>query len=75
MVSARYYLCPSIDIEVLARKAPAKRRAPVKAQLLLESPDRGRLHECLRNWIPKLEALKAARRVRWSLDVDPLDMP
>ncbi len=55
--------------------APLERRAGwVRAQLLLESPDRARLHECLRNWLPKIEALKAARQVRWSLDVDPLDM-
>jgi primosomal protein N' (replication factor Y) len=55
--------------------APLERRAGwVRAQLLLESPERARLHECLRNWLPKIEALKAARRVRWSLDVDPLDM-
>ena len=55
--------------------APLERRAGwVRAQLLLESLDRARLHECLRNWLPKIEALKAARQVRWSLDVDPLDM-
>jgi len=55
--------------------APLERRAGwIRAQLLLETPDRGALHECLRNWLPQLEAMKSARRVRWSLDVDPLDM-
>jgi len=55
--------------------APLERRAGwVRAQLLLESADRAGLHLCLRNWLPRLEALKSARRVRWSLDVDPLDM-
>jgi primosomal protein N' (replication factor Y) len=25
-------------------------------------------------WIPNLYTLKAARKVRWSLDVDPVDL-
>ncbi len=55
--------------------APLERRAGwVRAQLLLEATDRASLHGCIRDWLPKLQGLKLARRVRWSLDIDPLDM-
>ncbi len=55
--------------------APLERRAGwMRGQLMLESADRAALHECLGNWLPRLEILKSARRVRWSLDVDPMDM-
>lgn len=43
-----------------------------RAQLLVQSPSRESLQRFLDHWIPGLEHL-AARRVRWSLDVDPLE--
>ncbi len=55
--------------------APMERRAGrFRAQLILQSAQRIDLHRLLKVWIPKLEKLKAARKVRWSLDVDPMDM-
>ncbi len=54
--------------------APQPRRAGfVRAQLLLEAPRRALLQAMLHAWAPKLYALPSARRVRWSLDVDPVD--
>jgi primosomal protein N' (replication factor Y) len=54
--------------------APLARRAGRHhAQLLIESPERGPLQRFLKGWIEALERLPAARRVRWALDVDPLD--
>jgi primosomal protein N' (replication factor Y) len=51
---------------------PMERRAGrVRGQLLLEAAKRAPLHRCLGDWLPALEALPEARRVRWSLDVDP----
>ncbi|QKT03405.1 primosomal protein N' [Ectothiorhodospiraceae bacterium 2226] len=44
-----------------------------RAQLLLQAAQRTPLHALLNNLIPQLEALPAARRVRWSLDVDPAE--
>jgi len=32
------------------------------------------LHTFLEPWLEKLETLDSARKVRWSLDVDPVDM-
>ena len=40
-----------------------------RGQLLLQSPVRGPLHRLLESWLPQLEDA----RVRWSLDVDPLE--
>jgi primosomal protein N' (replication factor Y) len=45
-----------------------------RGQLLLEATSRQRLHAMLRPWQLALAALPAARKVRWSLDVDPIDL-
>jgi primosomal protein N' (replication factor Y) len=52
----------------------AKRAGRYHAQLLVESAARARLHEFLDDWLPQVEALKSARHVRWSLDVDPIEL-
>ena len=55
--------------------APMPRRAGYhRVQLVLSSPERRALHRLLDATIPLLHALPEARRVRWSLDVDPLDL-
>ncbi|MBU6248135.1 MAG: primosomal protein N' [Xanthomonadaceae bacterium] len=45
-----------------------------RAQLLIESTGRARLHAVARPWRARLDALPHARRVRWTLDVDPIDL-
>ena len=55
--------------------APMERRAGhYRAHLLLQSNSRKELHALLADWLPKMRSLKLARRVRWSLDVDPQEM-
>jgi primosomal protein N' (replication factor Y) len=55
--------------------APMARRAGrYRAQLLLQSSDRRRLHEVLAELRPALENDPVARRVRWSIDVDPIEL-
>ena len=54
--------------------AMARRAGRYHAQLLIESADRVRLHGFLNTWLPQVEQLKSARAVRWSLDVDPLEL-
>ncbi|HSM11716.1 MAG TPA: primosomal protein N', partial [Lysobacter sp.] len=55
--------------------APMPRRAGYqRAQLLLSSPQRSTLHAALDAALPLVHALPAARKVRWSLDVDPVDL-
>jgi primosomal protein N' (replication factor Y) len=55
--------------------APMPRRAGYqRLQLLLSSPDRRALHAALDAALPPLHALPGSRKVRWSLDVDPVDL-
>lgn len=55
--------------------APMERRAGrYRAQLLLQASERAPLHKLLQQLAPQLEGLKSARKVRWSLDVDPSEM-
>ena len=55
--------------------APMQRRAgKYHAHLLIQSARRSALHSCLSSTIAELSELKAAKRVRWSLDVDPMDL-
>ncbi len=55
--------------------APMARRAgKARGQILLDAPQRAPLHAALQSWLPSLQALKSARKVRWSLDVDPTDL-
>jgi primosomal protein N' (replication factor Y) len=55
--------------------APMPRRAGmVRAQLLLSAQERTHLHAFLPGWLAQVRQSPAARRVRWSLDVDPLDL-
>jgi primosomal protein N' (replication factor Y) len=55
--------------------APMPRRAGFqRLQLVVQAPARRHLHAFLRPWTAALYALPDARRVRWSLDVDPSDL-
>ncbi|TLX54099.1 primosomal protein N' [Stutzerimonas nosocomialis] len=55
--------------------APMERRAGrFRAQLLLQSSARAPLHRLMAAWLPLLEQLPDSRTVRWSLDVDPIDL-
>ena len=54
--------------------AMAKRAGRHHAQLLVESRIRSRLHQFLDGWLPEVEHLKSGRRVRWALDVDPIEL-
>lgn len=55
--------------------APMSRRAGMhRMQLLLSAPNRRVLHALLDAALPAIHELPEARKVRWSLDVDPLDL-
>lgn len=55
--------------------APMERRAGrFRAQLLLQANIRAPLHKLMSAWLPRVEALPGSRTVRWSLDVDPIDL-
>lgn len=55
--------------------APMPRRAGFqRTQLLLSAAQRSGLHRVLDAQMPAIHTLPQARRVRWSLDVDPIDL-
>ncbi|MFP5307860.1 MAG: primosomal protein N', partial [Gammaproteobacteria bacterium] len=51
-----------------------RRAGFVRAQLLLRSESRAALHQVLATAVPQLGALPEARKLRWSVDVDPYDL-
>ncbi len=54
--------------------APMTRRAGRwRAQAMLLAPSRSPLQRCLGELVPRLAGLPGARKVRWSIDVDPSD--
>ncbi len=52
----------------------ARRAGRYRAQLLIQAPQRGALHRLLNPLMLQLEGSKLGRKVRWSLDVDPIEM-
>ncbi|MFQ5634229.1 MAG: primosomal protein N' [Gammaproteobacteria bacterium] len=55
--------------------APMERRAArYHGQLLIHADRRARLQQFLGGWRERLDDLPAARRARWSIDVDPVEL-
>lgn len=55
--------------------APMERRdGRARAQLLLSSHSRPALQRALGLWLPTLNSLPGVRALRWSIDVDPVDL-
>jgi primosomal protein N' (replication factor Y) len=55
--------------------APMERLAGrYRAQLLLQSASRSALQQLLAAAVPRFDRIPAARKVRWSVDVDPVDL-
>ena len=51
-----------------------KRAGRFRYQLLVESAQRKPRHVFLKQLLPELEKLKSSRKVRWSIDIDPVDL-
>ena len=69
-------LSPDKGVQILEPlPAPMERRAGrYRAQLLVQATGRAPLHSFLARWVTDLAETKFSKKVRWSLDVDPLDM-
>jgi primosomal protein N' (replication factor Y) len=74
--AARKLARPAKDLKLLgpAPAAMAKRAGRHHAQLLVEARERAPLHRLLSDWLPRVGEIKPPRDLRWSLDVDPLDL-
>ena len=51
-----------------------KRSGRYRWQLIVQAEDRKLLHSHIDAWLMQLEATKLSKKIRWSLDVDPMDM-
>jgi primosomal protein N' (replication factor Y) len=65
---------PALQIAGPMPAPMALRAGRQRGQLLIESASRAALRKVLRPWQLALGALPAARKLRWSLDVDPVDL-
>jgi primosomal protein N' (replication factor Y) len=76
LAAARRLSPAARDVRVLGPVAAsmARRAERYHAQLLIESADRGPLHRFIDDWLPQVETLARTRRVRYVLDVDPIEI-
>lgn len=51
-----------------------KKAGRFRAQLLLSCPQRKPIHQLLDYYIDAISSLKLAKKVHWSIDIDPLDL-
>ena len=65
---------PQVRLLGPAAAVMERRAGRHRAHLLLESAQRGPLQRLLDRWIPALADEPVARRVRWSIDVDPVEL-
>jgi len=67
---------PGNSVELLGPVAPTmeKRKGKYRAQLLFSSQSRNMLHKAVAVKILVAEKSKLSKRVRWSIDVDPIDL-
>ena len=52
----------------------ARRADYFRAHLLVETAARATLQRFLSRWLPRVENLPGAQGLRWSIDVDPLEV-
>jgi primosomal protein N' (replication factor Y) len=52
----------------------SKKAGKLQFQLLLSSANRPQLQQFLHRWLAEIEQLPSAKRIQWSLDVDPTEM-
>ncbi len=65
---------PGVSIMDAVPSPMEKRAGRYRAQLLLSADQRSQLHALLSSWLPLLESSRSVRQVRWSVDVDPMEM-
>jgi len=70
-------LNPQMQQVILSEPVPSameKRAGRYRAQLLVQAPTRKPLHAFLNSWRSSIETTRQSRKVRWSLDIDPIDL-
>jgi len=65
---------PAVKVLGPATALIARRADHFRAHLLIESNVRATLQRFLSRWLPRVEALPGPAGLRWSIDVDPLEV-
>jgi primosomal protein N' (replication factor Y) len=65
---------PTVNVFGPASALIARRADHFRAHLLIEAAARSTLQRFLRKWLPQVEALPGPTGLRWSIDVDPLEV-
>jgi primosomal protein N' (replication factor Y) (superfamily II helicase) len=71
---ARQYAPRGIEVLGPATALMARRADRHRAQLLIEAPARSSLQRFLKQWLAGVETLPTRGGLRWSLDVDPIEV-
>ncbi len=72
-LAARYQV-PGVQLLGPLPAPMPKRAGRYRAQLLIQASERPALHQLLKPWVLELENAKTSRQVRWTLDVDPMEL-
>jgi primosomal protein N' (replication factor Y) len=72
--AARAPAAAAVKIQGPAPALLARRADHYRAHLLLEAGNRSVLQRFLAHWLPRVEALAQPPGLRWSIDVDPLEV-
>ena len=74
LVMSRRALYPGVQMIGPIAALMERRAGKYRMQLLLQAPKRSPLAQLLLRLLPEIGALPSARKVRWSLDVDPQEL-
>ena len=69
-----FALAPQVEATAPMPAPMARRAGRSRGQILVTGMQRPALQSALAAWMPRLYAMKSARKVRWSIDVDPVDL-
>jgi primosomal protein N' (replication factor Y) len=65
---------PAVQVRGPASALLARRADHYRAHLLIETAARSTLQRFLKGWLPQVEKLPKVTGLRWSIDVDPLEV-
>jgi primosomal protein N' (replication factor Y) (superfamily II helicase) len=71
---AAHALGDSVKVLGPATALIARRADHFRAHLLIETKARGALQRFLARWLPQVDSLQGPKGLRWSIDVDPLEV-
>ncbi|MGI9294068.1 MAG: primosomal protein N' [Pseudomonadales bacterium] len=74
LATATPLAAPQLRILGPASSPMERRSGRYRGQLLIQASHRGQLQQFLAAWKSQLADIRAARKVRWSIDVDPVEL-